>query len=46
MLLYGCFNIDNSGLVTQYLMTFPKFSRGAELRPILSTPPGDIMNHK
>ena len=33
MLLYGCFNIDISGPLTQYLKTFPKFSRGAELQP-------------
>ena len=44
MLLYGCFNIDISGPQTQYLKTFPKFSRGAELQPLqasrtLSFPP-------
>ena len=34
MLLYGCFNIDISGPLTQYLKTFPKFNRGAELQPL------------
>ena len=33
MLLYGCFNIDISGPQTQYLKTFPTFSREAELQP-------------
>ena len=34
MLRYGCFNIDISGPQTQYLKTFPKFSRVAELQPL------------
>ena len=34
MLLYGCFNVDISGPLTQYLKTFLKFSRGAELQPL------------
>jgi hypothetical protein len=34
MLLYGCFDIDIVGPLTQYLKTFPKFSRGAELQPL------------
>ena len=34
MLLYGCFNIDISRPKTQYLKTFPKFSRVAELQPL------------
>ena len=34
MLLYGCFNIDIIGPLTQYLKTFPKFSRGAEVQPL------------
>ena len=34
MLLYGCFNIDISGPLTQYLKSFPKFSRAAELQPL------------
>ena len=34
MLLNGFFNIIISGPLTQYLKTFPKFSRGAELQPL------------
>ena len=39
MLLYGCFNRprDISGPLTKYLKTFPKFSRGAELQPLLTS---------
>ena len=37
MLLYGCFNIDISGPLTQYLKSFPKFSRAAELQPLRAT---------
>ena len=33
MLLYGCFNVDISEPLTQYLKTFPTFSREAELQP-------------
>ena len=31
MLHYGCFNIDISGSLTQYLKKYPKFSRGRTL---------------
>ena len=34
MLLYGCFNIDSSGPLIQYLKTFQKFSCVAELQPL------------
>ena len=31
---YGCFSIGICGPLKQYLKTFPKFSRGAELQPL------------
>ena len=34
MQLYGCFNVDISGPLTQHLKIFPKFSRSAELQPL------------
>ena len=37
MLFYVFFNIGISGQLTQYSKTFPKFSRGAELQPLLAS---------
>ena len=38
MLLYGCFYIDVSGPLIQYLKTFKKFSLGAKLQPLHASP--------
>ena len=38
MLLYGCLYIGVSGPFIQYLKTFKKFRRGAELQPLRASP--------
>ena len=41
MQLYGCFNVDISGPLTQHLKIFPKFSRSAELQPLRASRTSD-----
>jgi hypothetical protein len=46
MLLYGCFNIDIGGPLTEYLKTSPKFPRDAELQTLRASPKLNTLSRK